>query len=117
MCNIVGVVKHHRDHTIMIDGSLPRHRSVNYPWNSYSLEDFRYHHSVISMVFNVNNTAHLVSTKFCMIQNVMWILLSVLNKTNNFNSGVLAYKLNSLMMVVATPKPVGIWTDCVRTLG
>jgi hypothetical protein len=101
----------------MTDGSLPKQKSANYPWNSYSLEDFRYHHSVISMVFNVNNTAHLVSSKFCMIKKVMWISLSVQNETNSFNSGVLAYKLNSLMMVVATPKPVGIWTEYERTLG
>jgi len=47
---------------------------------------------------------------------VMWILLSVHNYTNSFNSGVLAYKFNSLIMVVATPKPVEIWTICVRTL-
>jgi hypothetical protein len=48
---------------------------------------------------------------------VMWILLSVHNETNSFNSGVLVYKLNSLIMVVATTKPVRIWADCVRTLG
>jgi len=69
------------------------------------------------MVFNVNSIAHLVSSKFCMIKKVMWILLSVHNESYSFNSGVLAYKLNSLMMVVATPKHVRIWTDCVRTLG
>jgi hypothetical protein len=69
------------------------------------------------MVLKVNNTEHLVSSKVCMIKKVMWILLPVHNETNSFNSGVLAYNLNSLMMVVATPKPVGIWTDCVRTLG
>ena len=64
----------------------------------------------------VNNTEHLVSSKVCMIKMVMLIVLSVHNETNTFNSGVLAYNLNSLMMVMATPKPVGIWTDCVRTL-
>jgi len=38
------------------------------------------------------------------------------NKTISFNSGVLAYKVNSLMMMVATTKFVGIGNDCVRTL-
>jgi hypothetical protein len=53
---------------------------------------------------NANNIAHLASTKFYVINDVLWILLWVHNKTISFNSGVLAYKVNSLMMMVATTK-------------
>jgi hypothetical protein len=53
---------------------------------------------------NANNIAHPAFTKFYVINGEMWILLRVHNKTISFNSGVLAYKVNSLMMVVVTTK-------------
>jgi hypothetical protein len=62
----------------------------------------------MSMAFdNAKNVGQLVSAKL--------IFLGVQNKTNSCNSGVLAYKVNPLMMVVATTlKHVGIWTDHMR---
>ena len=60
------------------------------------------HYSVICTVFNPNNVEHLASSKFYMIKDRMWILLWEHDEMNSFNGGVLAYKVNSLMMVVAT---------------
>ena len=45
---------------------------------------------------------HLVSSKCYMIKAGLWILLWVHDKMNGFNGGVLANKVNSVMMVVAT---------------
>jgi len=59
-------------------------------------------HSAIRTVFDdASDVAHLISTKFCVIKDGMRVLLSVYNKTNDSNSGVLAYKVNPLMLVVA----------------
>jgi len=41
---------------------------------------------------------------------------SLKKKKTVFNSGVLAYNVNSLTMVVAALKHVRIFTDCERTL-
>jgi hypothetical protein len=54
-----------------------------------------YNYSVMSMVFdNDNDVVQLVSAKLIS----MWMH----NKTNSRNRGVVAYTVNSLMMVVAT---------------
>jgi len=53
------------------------------------------------MVFDdASDVTHLVSAKFCMIKDGMRILLSVYNKTNGSNSGVLAFKVIPLMLMV-----------------
>jgi hypothetical protein len=60
-------------------------------------------HSAIRTVYDdPSDVAHPISTKFCMIKDGMRILLSVYNKTNCSNNGVLAYKVNTLMLVVTS---------------
>ena len=54
------------------------------------------------MFNNAKKVVHLVSSKFYVINDGMWILLWLHDKTNSFNGSVLAYKVNSLMMVVTT---------------
>ena len=52
-------------------------------------------HSAICTVFDdAGDVAHLVATKFCMTKNGMHILLSLYQKTDGSNSGVLTYKVN-----------------------
>jgi len=60
-------------------------------------------HSAIRTVFDdASDVTHLISTKICMIKDGMRILLSVYNKTNGSKSGVLAYKVNPLILMVAS---------------
>ena len=52
------------------------------------------------MFDNSNNVARHYP-QFPLINDAIWILLWVHKTTNSFNSCVLAYKVNSLMVVVA----------------
>jgi hypothetical protein len=62
-------------------------------------------HSPIRTVFDdASDVAYLISAKFCMIKNGMHISLSVYNKTHGSNSGVLAYKVIPLMLMVVLTK-------------
>lgn len=80
-------------------------------WNSEEHHIFIYivHfklYIVISTLFdNTNNVAHPVSTKFYVIKDARWIVLWMCNNTNSFNSGLVAYKLNFLLMVVNITEP------------
>jgi hypothetical protein len=68
-------------------------------------KNFIRRHSAIRTVFDdASDIAHLISANFCMIKNGMHILMSVYNKTHGSNSGVLAYKVIPLMLVVVLTK-------------